>query len=100
MRKNINKIKLSYFGTADPSYYDISYEPLLGVSGDTFSPRKYDINPQNMCKPTNGLIAISATCLQNIGGFYAGCSYDWLKKYKPIDVIGNTIFIYNIKDEN
>ncbi len=94
-KNNIKKIKLSYLGTADPDYYNISYDRLQGVSGSTFDPNANE-NPERDTKPTNGMIAISATCLQHLNGFYPGYSYDWLKKYKPIDNIGYSIFLYKI----
>lgn len=92
---NIKKIKLSYLGTADPDYYHISYDRLQGISGATFD-QNVEENPERDTKPTDGIIAISATCLQHLNGFYPGYSYDWLKKYTPIDNIGYSIFIYKI----
>lgn len=66
---NVKRIKLSVFGTG---IYNIEYEDILSV-------------------PTKGLIAISVNDLQSIKG------YSWLKKYKPIEKIGYSIFIYDIK---
>ena len=94
-KNNIGKIKLSYLGTADPDYYNISYVRLQGISGATFDP-DVEENPERDTKPTDGIIAISATCLQHLNGFYPGYTYDWLKKYKQIDNIGYSIFIYKI----
>jgi 4-amino-4-deoxy-L-arabinose transferase-like glycosyltransferase len=84
-QNNIDRIKLAYYGLAKPGYYGIDYERLD-------------------CKPTTGLLAVSATKLQ---GLYAindkgelttklDC-YDWLKQHKPIHKIGYSIFIYDIK---
>jgi hypothetical protein len=71
----IDRIKLAYFSTADPAHYGIRFEPLPC---------------ERPAKPEKGLIAASATVLQTWG------CYDWLKKYKPVDNVGYTIFIYRI----
>ena len=97
-KKDISKIKLSYFGSADPDYYGIHHEPLRGISGRTFD-KDITESPKINTKPTSGLIAISATCLENIDGFYPGESYDWLKQYEPIDRVGHSIFIYDIPEK-
>jgi hypothetical protein len=73
--KNIDRIKLAYFSTADPAHYGIKYEPLPC---------------QTPPQPASGFIAASATVLQ-----VWGC-YDWLKNYQPVDEVGYTIFIYKI----
>jgi hypothetical protein len=95
----IDKIKLAYSGTADPKYYHIDCERLLGVDGYTFDP---DFDPAKLpgCAPTGGIIAISATCLQNIRGFYPHASYDWLKQYQPVALIGYSIFVYDIRPDS
>ena len=95
----IDKIKLAYAGTAEPGYYGIAYERMLGVDGYTFDP---DFDPGKLpsCSPTDGVIAISATCLQNIRGFYPQASYDWLKQYKPAAVLGYSIFVYDIRSDS
>jgi len=95
----IGRIKLAYSGTADPKYYGIDYERLLGVDGYTFDP-DFEASRLPSSAPTHGVIAISATCLQNIRGFYPQASYDWLKKYQPVAVIGYSIFVYNIPQDS
>lgn len=93
--QKIEKIKFSYAGTANPAYYGIHYDRLLGVDGYTFDP-DFDQTQLPRCTPTDGVIAISATCLQNIRGFYPDASYDWLKQFQPDTVLGYSIFIYKI----
>jgi len=97
--QRIDKIKLAYSGTADPKYYGIDYERLLGVDGYTFDP---DFDPKALpsCARTSGVIAISATCLQNIRGFYPQASYDWLKPYRPAAMLGYSIFVYKIPQDS
>jgi hypothetical protein len=73
--RNVERIKLGYFSTADPAHYGIRYDPLPC---------------ETPAKPQTGLIAASATTLQ-----VWGC-YDWLKNHKPVDKVGYTIFIYDI----
>lgn len=93
--QHIEKIKFSYAGTANPAYYGIRYERLLGVDGYTFDP-DFDQSQLPSCGPTDGVVAISATCLQNIRGFYSNASYDWLKSFQPDTLLGYSIFIYKI----
>lgn len=96
-QNHIEEVNLSYFGSADPDYYHIHYKKMLGVNGrETGEETSEEI--QRLTAPRLGFIAISATCLENIEGFFPGASYDWLKKYKPMANIGHSIFIYNIKD--
>jgi len=77
--KNIDRVKLACFSTADPAHYGIRFEPLpCEIPG----------------KRETGVIAASATVLQTWG------CYDWLKGYKPVDKVGYTIFIYNIPSAN
>lgn len=97
-RRNIDRVKLSYFGSALPERYGIEYEPLTGVSysrqAALLPPEKWEQG----CRPTDGWIAISATCLENIGGYLgSGLDFDWLKSYHPVGRAGHSILIYHIK---
>jgi hypothetical protein len=92
---NIEKVKLSYFGTADPAWYGIAYSylpspfsPFLRPSGDDF--------PSS--GPTTGIMAVSATYLQNVyfERFKQKRPYRWLKDYSPVDKIGYSIFVYTM----
>ena len=66
----IYTIKLNYFGTADPSYYNIDYEPM---------------SEQDFKIPGRGVYAISA---QNLYGI------EWANRIKPAAKIAHSIFIY------
>jgi hypothetical protein len=77
----MTKVKLSYFGSADPSFYGIDYEYLLSKPG-----------LEEACEPTHGTIAISATNLQML---LPEC-YRWLRQYEPVDKIGYSIFVYEV----
>lgn len=78
---------LSYFGEVDPAYYGIKYVNLPG--GYSYGPKKQ--------WPTGpGYLAVSATNLQGIWlqpqlyeRFYAQ-----LWKFRPIEVLGGTIYVY------
>lgn len=83
----IEKIKVDYFGGADPEYY---LKDKLIVWG-------YDKGP------TTGWLAISASALQWNRGIPenkkikpAEYNYRWLDKYEPVAQIGYSIFVYNI----
>jgi 4-amino-4-deoxy-L-arabinose transferase-like glycosyltransferase len=92
--KSVDRIHLSYFGTADPSYYGIRYEWMPSY----YLPEDYRGGNERMRSftfPTTGMVAISATNLQNVY-FSDKQFYDWLKQYKPIVKIGYSIFIYDL----
>ena len=93
-KKGIEKVHLSYFGTADPRYYDIDYEWMPSY----YLPEDYGgEQPRDRVFrfPRSGIVAISATNLQNVY-FSDKTFYDWLKEYTPIDKIGYSLFIYDL----
>ena len=73
-RKGMDKVKLYYFGTAKPEYYDIDWIP---------------ISKQEMDKPGRNVYAVSVHFLDRVR---------WTKYYKPADRIGYSIFIYDMKE--
>lgn len=99
MEKNkLQKIKLSYFGSADPNDYGISYEYLPSPYFQQWVPDytflQLNERKEN-CSETKGIIAISVTNLKNVHLLNKTC-FNWLDKYDPIDKIGYSIFIYNL----
>ena len=92
--KNIDRVHLSYFGTADPNYYGVGYDwmPSYYLPEDY---REGSAKMRSFTFPTTGMVAISATNLQNVY-FSDKQFYDWLKQYKPIVKIGYSIFIYDL----
>lgn len=90
----ISKIEFDYFGWADPYYY-------LGQTYERLSADKYKNARDFMSRnQTNGWLAVSATFLQGSQGPYDmpnPINYLWLNSYKPVKVIGNSIFVYRIK---
>jgi hypothetical protein len=79
-KHNLQNITIGYFGREQPELRGIEYKQLK-------------------CYPTNGIIAVSVNILQGLTKEFAQCTA-WLRKYKPIDKIGYSIFIYNIKGIN
>lgn len=89
-QKGINQIYLSYFGTADPNYYNIQYIPVGFVTNV-----ERNGNDINILKLNPQIFAISATNLQMV--YYADKTvFSILKNKKPIKVIYNSIFLYDI----
>mgnify|MGYP003996982805 FL=1 len=82
--QGIEKIKLLYFGTADPNYYRINTEPLTA--------KEIQIGPQS------GYYAISINYLNRLrrSPSAVGFGDGWKKEYKPVKIIGNTIYIFKI----
>lgn len=97
----IAKVKLSYFGSGDPSYYGIDYEylPSVGI-GPSMPDGKwwYEDGYQEDCGPTDGIIAVSVTNLQGALFRNHDC-FHWLRNYKPIAKIGYSIFVYDIPSQ-
>lgn len=97
-KNNIQKIKLSYFGSVDPKDYNISYEYLPSPYWFPWVP-DYTIlllhERKEDCSEKKGIIAISVTNLKNVQLVNKTC-FDWLNKYEPIRKIGYSIFVYNI----
>jgi len=87
----IDKIYVDYFGGADAKYY----------LGSKFQPWWCDRSRQEL--PAGSYLAISATFLEGGRGtavpgsdIKTGC-YDWLNTYRPITIIGHSIFVYHIQ---
>lgn len=70
---NIQSIRLSYFGTADPAYYGIKFEQL---------------KEEERIKPGNSVYAISVNYIDTVS---------WTKNIKPAAKAGYSIFIYDFR---
>ncbi len=82
-KNNIPQVKLKYFGTSDEKYYKINSVPLE--------------NSELVNGPRPGnYYAMSAHFLARLklAVIEGSVKVDWLKEYEPVDVIGNTIYIY------
>jgi 4-amino-4-deoxy-L-arabinose transferase-like glycosyltransferase len=91
MDKNgVQRIKLAYFGTADPIYYGINALYLPGSL--IFSPRPESKDPE---EPK--YLAVSVTYVQ--GAFpdaALGDYYRSLRSKQPVATIGHSIFVYRL----
>jgi hypothetical protein len=89
--QGIDRVELSYFGTADPAYYGINYTclPSFGILSKDKCPIESDFQNQA------GVFAVSATNLQ---GVYLNDphTFDWLKEREPETMIGYSIFVYRV----
>ncbi|MBI3504996.1 MAG: glycosyltransferase family 39 protein [Proteobacteria bacterium] len=83
-------VYLSYFGTADPSYYGIKYVPVampgtVERAGDAVDP----------AASGRVLLAVSATNLQCV--YFADKTlFDWIRTRAPLEVIGHSIYLYDL----
>jgi hypothetical protein len=94
----IHEVKLAWFGSADPAYYQIPYDPLpsralpfrdeTGGRYETFYP----------AHPAPGVYAISATHLQ-APYFDDHDLYNWFREREPVDWIGGSIAIYRVEPD-
>jgi tetratricopeptide (TPR) repeat protein len=91
-QNRIERVYLSYFGTADICHYGIRY---IRAPGFPDPPLLCDQPPE---KTPPEFLAVSATNLQSVY-LPDKHTYDWLKSYTPVAQIGYTIFVYNIKGD-
>ena len=86
--RRVSRIKLSYFGSADPAYYGIDAENLPGYSAP------HPVRVTREVRPGD-LVAVSATNLQ---GVYLDAAdrplMERLRRLTPIDQVGYSILIY------
>lgn len=81
---------LSYFGSADPSYYGLRFVPLAPVTHAEIQAEAEDTSKWDRI-----LLAVSATNLQST--YYPDKHvFDWLKARKPLYVAGYSIFLYDL----
>lgn len=86
-KNNIQKISVDYFGGGSPRYY----------LGDRFEPW------WSSRGPAHGYFAISLSLRQSAFGAPAPGlirkpedSYEWLRPYEPMVIVGNSILVYNL----
>jgi len=89
---DVPRVKLSYFGSADPALYDLDYEWLPSYLLPDEGPKTVEL-------PTTGWIAISVT--NRVGVYmdiygHGKSLFDWLDTYEPVARIGHTIWVYRI----
>jgi hypothetical protein len=85
-RRGIEEVKLAYFGTADPEYYGISYEPISDQ----------DLAALREGRFARGVFAISATFLQGLYLPGDRDRYQWFRERTPTVQIGYSILVYEV----
>jgi len=91
-KHGIDRIRLSYFGTADPAHYDINYEYLPSSSG----PLK-PTPPLSEGQEPARYLAVSTYDYQGIGFYEKNQEnvYRFLYNYVPNDIVGGSILIFD-----
>lgn len=92
-RERPRRLYLSYFGTADPKAYGVSYYP---APNSCPHPAPWTREPE----PSTGreLLAVSVMNMQ--GTYFGGQdAYAWLAARRPVAVLGHSISIYDITDD-
>lgn len=89
----IDDLRLAWFGSADPEYYNIDYEPLPGL------PHHFDLwwnPPFNTDAPEPGTYAISVSNLWEIP-LTDKSVFSWFRDREPDAKINYSIFIYHVE---
>ncbi len=90
---NVDDLKLAWFGSADPAYYGIEYQPLPGL------PRHFNLwwdppfDPEN---PETGTYAISVSNLWELP-LMDKYLFSWFRNREPDHRIGYSIYIYVVE---
>ncbi|MCP4536116.1 MAG: hypothetical protein GY832_03125 [Chloroflexi bacterium] len=91
-RENVERVRLSWFGSARPEAYGINYDLLPGVPHGFFESTD---PPFNLEQPEPGIYAISITNL--VGVVFPNHNlYAWFRERPPDDRIGYSLFIYQV----
>ncbi len=92
--RNVERVKLGWFGTADPDYYGIAYDPLPGGPRQPFW-GQWTEPPFDGSAPQPGIYAISATSLWEYP-LEQKRAYAWFRQRAPDDRVGYSILIYEV----
>jgi hypothetical protein len=89
------KLYLAYFGFADPRAYGIRFDRLPGTQ--SYGPPPQRPQPGEPC-----VLAVSATFLQGLYLLDPASEryYTTLAKHKPMDVLGGTIYLYQLSGKS
>jgi hypothetical protein len=90
----VEQVKLGWFGTADPAYYGIHYQPMPGLGRQEFFSLWYPppFNPDN---PEPGVYAISVSNWWE-SHWDTKITYPWFRARPPDDRVGYSILIYKV----
>lgn len=93
---DVATVKLGWFGTADPAYYGLAYEPLPGLGRDAFF-RLWWQPPFDPAAPEPGVYAISASSLWEPPlRVEEKRVYAWFRARLPDARVGYSILIYDV----
>ena len=94
----VESVKLAWFGSADPSYYGISYEPLPGIGRADFFPLWWDV-PFDPMSPEAGVYAISVSNLKEVPlREEEKTTFTYFRDREPDARIGYSIMIYEVEE--
>lgn len=94
---DVERVELGWFGTADPDYYGISYNPMPGLGRDKFFRLWWEL-PFDPARPHPGIYAISASSLWEPPlRVEEKQVYAWFRDREPDDRVGNSILIYRVQ---
>lgn len=94
----VPSVKLAWFGSADPSYYAINYEPLPGIGRAEFFPLWWDV-PFDPIAPEAGVYAISVSNLKELPlRVEEKTTFAYFRNREPDARIGYSIFIYEVDE--
>ena len=88
---------LSYFGTANPDYYGIRYDPLPGSALLRGRQVRPDLLALERMPRLSGTVAISVTNLQGVYLPFLGVKRGYFEAYRdvrPTAKIGYSIYVY------
>ena len=91
---DIARIRLGWFGIADPAYYGLNDDPLPGFPRARYL-TLWESPPFDTAQPESGLYAISASSLWESHRSEKGV-YSWFRQREPDARIGYSIYIYNV----
>lgn len=92
VQEDVDRVRLSWFGSARPEAYDIDYDLLPGVP---YGFPLWDDPPFNRQQPEPGVYAISVTNLLGVV-FPDHDLYAWFRELKPDAKIGYSLFVYKV----
>jgi hypothetical protein len=98
-QQGIERVWLSYFGTANPDYHGIRYDALPGSVFPAHPPIRPDLLAADRLPKLPGTIAISMTNLQGVYLPFIGVKRDYFAAYRdvePVARIGYSILVYRV----
>lgn len=97
VQNQVDSVRLGWFGTADPAYYNIDNQPLPGLPRAEYL-SQWSAPPFNTADPEPGIYAISASSLWELPLPGSGV-YAWFRQREPDARVGYSIWIYEVKAE-